>query len=329
VVQVGAATQRPLWRSPLLRILVSAVILAAMLAFLPFDTMWQAVRGVPLSLWLGALALFLLAHAVGAYKWGLLIAAGGSRLSYRTLVRCYFAGLFSNLFLPSVAGGDVVRAGLAIRASGSGSAVVLGSVVDRLLDSFVLLLLVGVGWLASPELPFSLAGGRGFVALAVGAVGLIAAVALLRLPLPGFVPRAIVTLRARIREAVDRMLREPRAAIGALLLSVGIQSTFVGANVLLARACGIELDASIWFVVWPLAKLSAMLPLTFAGLGVREAALAALLGRFDIPAALSVAQGLIWQSIVFGGGLVAGLFWAASRRLGARPEEFEGVASVE
>jgi uncharacterized membrane protein YbhN (UPF0104 family) len=55
-----------------------------------------------------------------------------------------------------------------------------------------------------------------------------------------------------------------------------------------------------------LAKLSAVLPVTQGGVGVREAALAVLFASFGVPAALAVAVGLVWQAVVITGGVVSG-----------------------
>ena len=50
-------------------------------------------------------------------KWRLLVNAAGGGLSFRTAARAYYMGLFGNTFLPSIVGGDVVRAGVALRAA--------------------------------------------------------------------------------------------------------------------------------------------------------------------------------------------------------------------
>jgi len=84
------------------------------------------------------------------------------------------------------------------------------------------------------------------------------------------------------------------------------QLAFIELSVLLARACGLDLPFRVWMFAWPLAKLSAALPITQGGIGVREAALAALLVPFGAPAVLTVAAGLAWEAIVVSGALVAG-----------------------
>ncbi len=62
-----------------------------------------------------------------------------------------------------------------------------------------------------------------------------------------------------------------------------------------------------------------MLPVSFGGLGVREAAFAALVAPFG-PESLAVAQSLVWQSVLIAGGLAAGGFWVLSPgRVTVRP----------
>jgi glycosyltransferase 2 family protein len=66
------------------------------------------------------------------------------------------------------------------------------------------------------------------------------------------------------------------------------------------------LPLRIWLFAWPLAKLAAVLPLTQGGIGVREAALVALLAPFGAAAPLVLAAGLVWEGVIIAGGLIAG-----------------------
>jgi uncharacterized membrane protein YbhN (UPF0104 family) len=80
-----------------------------------------------------------------------------------------------------------------------------------------------------------------------------------------------------------------------------------------------------------LGKVSAMLPVTQGGIGVREAALAALLLPFGVPAVLSVAVGLIWQMVVVSGGLLGGgiALLAGQRKFTAEDAEGAEVVKVQ
>jgi len=63
----------------------------------------------------------------------------------------------------------------------------------------------------------------------------------------------------------------------------------------------------MWLFAWPLAKLSALVPITQGGIGVREAVLVSLLAPFGAPPAFTAAVGLLFEAIVISGGLIAGL----------------------
>jgi len=77
------------------------------------------------------------------------------------------------------------------------------------------------------------------------------------------------------------------------------------------------LPLRVWLFAWPLAKLAAVLPLTQGGMGVREAALVALLAPFGASGALVLASGLVWEGVIVAGGLISGLFTLILRQ-GAR-----------
>jgi uncharacterized membrane protein YbhN (UPF0104 family) len=110
----------------------------------------------------------------------------------------------------------------------------------------------------------------------------------------------------KLRQAVRPVVRRPHYVLVSLALGVTLQGSLVLLNAWLGQACGLECSLAIWFFVWPLAKLSAVLPVTQGGVGVREAALAALFLPFGIPAALAVAVGLVFQSVVITGGFLSG-----------------------
>ena len=90
-------------------------------------------------------------------------------------------------------------------------------------------------------------------------------------------------------------------------------------NAWLGRSVGIEVNLAVWFLIWPLAKLASLLPISLGGLAVREASLAALLLPFGVPMARSVVCSLLWQTVLIAGGLLGGLVWLVLSRLRQLP----------
>jgi len=294
-------------RHPWVRIAGSLLILGLLLAFLPLHKIGAALRRIPLGVWLWILTGYLTTHVLGVLKWRLTLHLSNARLTFAQALRCYFAGLFGTVFLPSVVGGDIVRMGLAFRIERNRAGVLLGSLVDRLLDTISLAVVAGIGVLLLPG-ALDPRHRRAFIALAVvftmafaGLFVLLKAVPWRRLPFK--LRRGLV----KVRWAWRSMASMPHYVLVSLLLGIIIQTNLVALAAWIAGACGLHVPFRVWLLVWPLAKLLALVPLTLGGLGIREAGLVALLAPFGAPAALAVAAGLAWESIIIAGGLVAGL----------------------
>jgi uncharacterized membrane protein YbhN (UPF0104 family) len=292
-----------------LRVGVSVGLLALLIFLVPWTEAIGAVRRLPPSLWVLVWLGFIGGHSLSVIKWRLFVNAGHARLGFRDAVHCYSAGLFANLCLPSIVGGDVLRAVLATRFTRRPEAAFLGGVLDRLTDMLGLSLLVGIGGL--------LAGGAlpGWWGNALQ-VGLVVGMGLVVLSLPLILRRPLKKWPRKFRRqigrglvAVRRLARNPGTAALALGLSLAIQSSFVLLNRGLGEAIGIQVPLAVWFLVWPLAKVASLMPISLGGLAVREATLAALLAPFGVPFAVGIVCSLLWQSVLIAGGLVGGLTW--------------------
>jgi uncharacterized membrane protein YbhN (UPF0104 family) len=305
-----------LWKRAWFRLAASALLLGVLFALLPLDVLWQAFGRIPVAYWFVGILLYLLLHMLGAMKWRLVVNAAGADLTLLHAMRFYYAGLFGNTFLPSVVGGDVVRAGLALRAARSRAGLLLGSVVDRTLDVLALACVAGLGVLMLPGALDPRSRGI-FTALAVLFVvaGALVIATLLMLPARrlGFRLRRKLV---RVRSAVRAMLKRPGTVVFALGTGIALQTGLLLLNLWLGRASGLDVPVRVWFFAWPLAKIAALLPVTQGGLGVREAAQVALLAPFGVPAVIAVAASLAFQAVILAGGLVSGLLSFLLARFG-------------
>ncbi|HYQ72199.1 MAG TPA: lysylphosphatidylglycerol synthase transmembrane domain-containing protein, partial [Gammaproteobacteria bacterium] len=277
--QSGGASRR---NKVLIRGTVSTAILVILLWWLPTESLLLAIVSVPFKTWLLVIAGYIAGHLVSAYKWRLLLGAVDVLISGREAIRAHAAGLFTNMCLPSIVGGDVVRAGLIVRDHKRIENVALGSLADRISDTFALLLIAAVAGLllpASEEIDAAYILSR--LALVLSG-GVIAGFVIVRLVPISRLSQKLQDIVLRIRVALDLLAGAPGTALLAFLMSVGIQGWFILLNILLAEQIGIEASASLWFFAWPLAKLIAMAPISLGGIGVREAAIAGLMSPFGI-----------------------------------------------
>jgi uncharacterized membrane protein YbhN (UPF0104 family) len=283
----------------IVRAVVSAAVIAILLALIPFDAVRAALSRVSAWVWVASVGIFFGGHYLNALKLRLLLG-GSSRAVTSACVRAQYAGLVANLGLPGLAGGDVVRAAYLSPMVGV-RRVAVASVADRVIDTLTVLLIVVVA------LPF--AGLPDPIARVVGnaglwlAGGLAAATAAAVLALR--VPR-IRAVAAKIGSALADARVGTSAVAGAAALSLLVQSAFVLTNIWLARQVGVTTAAAAWFVAWPLSKLIAVLPISLGGIGVREAALVSLMAPYGAPQDAVLASGILWQGVLIVTG-IAGL----------------------
>lgn len=314
-------TTRKAWRGWALRLAGTAAVLTLLFRIVPFAELLRTMGRISLPTWLLVLGAYASLHLIAIIKWRLMVNLAGAGLNLSQAARCYFAGLFGNLVLPSLVGGDIVRAGLALRLGRSKAGVLLGSLLDRMLDVAALAAVAGLGALLIPgQLDPHLA--RAFWAVLAALVfGSLAGLMLVWLILRRRFSFRMRRRIARVRIAGRKMSRQPLRVLLAWTLGVAIQASLVLLMSRIAVECGLFVPLSGWLFAYPMAKLAGLLPLTLGGIGVREAALAAMLQPFGAPPVLTVAAGFVWQTIIYTTALCGGAFVFFSGGFSAAPAD--------
>ncbi|HXT70239.1 MAG TPA: lysylphosphatidylglycerol synthase transmembrane domain-containing protein [Vicinamibacterales bacterium] len=301
---------------------MSAAVIAILLAFVPVAAVAGALSRVRPWTWIAAVVIFFAGHYLNAVKLWLLMspgvvsgstkgqevpfsqgvsasAAGGNDARAHFLcVRAQYAGLVANLALPGIAGGDLMRAAYLAPTVGL-ARVTVASIADRIIDTATLFVLIAIA-LPLAGLPPAVADvvRQAGLWIAVAIPAAVAAFLAVRLVLrrPAIAAK-FASLRSAFRAGVP-------AILGAVAISLAVQSAFVMTNVWLAREVGVTTALAAWFVAWPLSKLIAILPISLGGLGVREAALVSLLAPYGASNDAVLASGILWQSVLIVTGFV-------------------------
>lgn len=282
----------------LIRAGVSGVVVAILLAIIPFDAVLDALRRTSVWTWSASVAVFFAGHYLNAVKLTLLLGPAPGLTT--ACVRAQYAGLVANLGLPGLAGGDLVRAAYLTPLTGI-KAVAFASIADRIIDTCTVMALVAVA-LPFAGMPPAIAGvvqHAGLWLAAGAACALVAGLLMLRM-------RRFAGIADNMATAGRALMTRPSALLGAVTISLVVQSAFVMTNVWLARQVGVTTGLAPWFVAWPLSKLIAVLPISLGGIGVREAALVSLLAPYGAPREAVLASGILWQAVLIVTGL-AGL----------------------
>ena len=310
--------------------LAQAVLSMGLLVFLLRSLDLVAFRTLfarlPLWFYLLSLLVVLGGQVVYAWRWRLLLAEAGVRVSLLLTVRQYFIGTFLNNFLPSTVGGDVGK--VYFLGRDHGYRVVMASVVlDRMLGLAMLAMWATLAlWLfrmPSPVLAAARLAVTGIAALlaailiitGTGTGGLAARVARLG---PRGVALAEHLQQFRIDMAVS--LRSPLLLLQAALAVIGYA---LAAGAVYVAFIRIQTGTAPPFmmttgVVMATAVLS-NIPVSLNGLGLREQLHALLLAPLGVPREVAVAVSLLFFGHLLVSSLFGAGFWIQSRPLRGRP----------
>jgi uncharacterized membrane protein YbhN (UPF0104 family) len=262
----------------------------------------------------GIVALILACTIVPqAWRWRLIVRGLHAHLRLLPAIRMVFLSMFVNQVVPGSVSGDVSRVWLG-RSEGIAIRALIGSVIlDRLAGLTAILLLCVAGL---PILHI-IAGDDSFFWAALGlvVVGTSAVVLFFSLPLmPQWLRdiRFVADVVAYSRSA-GSLGRRP-GMVGAILsLSLLPHVAAITSAAVLANQLEVSLGFAGAAAILPPILLAAMLPISFAGWGVREGAMVLGLALVGVPSATAIAISVLWGTTNLIVGIVGGLGWLLIR----------------
>ena len=255
--------------------------------------------------WAVAIAalMYLAGQLLTSHRWRLITNALGFRRGELETARIYFIGMFFNLFGPATVGGDVVR-GLYLAERDGRRVVALNSVLFDRLAGLVMLIFVAAVALAVFG-RFGLPPALVVTTLAAG-IGLTAGWWLV----PGLARRMLAP-RNRIRRLVDDELGPLWRDRSLLAKTAAISLLFhvwqIVALMAVGYAAGVHVPWAYYFICHPLVTVLGAMPVSLAGIGVRELGYVWFLQQQGVPRELGLTVALLWFAVL----LVASLAGAA------------------
>lgn len=288
------------WFKKSVLVLVSATLLAHVL----YSADWTQMRELfdQLNPWWFVASFLTVPIMVGlsVLKWQVLLEARGSKVGLWRLVGLYVIGQFYNSFLPTSAGGDLVRVVLLHRHIRDGQLALASVLVERFTGLAVLVLLALTAivfaphlW-ANPMLVLLVSAGS---AMALGAVVVVASRSLTRL-LKRLVARLDFAGRMldkvlRFQDSLWLFRQRPRAMLIAIVLSIGFYLAAVLGVWLACLAFGQLVSFAMVLLIVPMVLVVTLLPITLGGLGLWEWAFTASFAAFGLAGALGLSASLL------------------------------------
>jgi uncharacterized membrane protein YbhN (UPF0104 family) len=254
-----------------------------------------ARRG-PLALALGFLFLGVF---FGVSRWWRILHLAGCPSTWRGTLRLTFLGLFFNLAMPGLTGGDLPKALLAVREYPERRADALATVViDRLVGLWALVLLgTSMIWWRGGDFELLRMPSLAILGLlTAGLVGVLAQGPRRLLGLDRWIEKLPQGERLKKLERAALLYRgHPLELLGSVLLSMGNHLAVIAAIFFIGRALGDNLDFAAYVGAVPVANLITALPISPAGWGVGEKAFGTLFDMMGASVAIGVAISLTFR----------------------------------
>ncbi|KAA5606717.1 flippase-like domain-containing protein [Roseospira marina] len=293
-----------------LKAAVSLGLLAVILSGVDLGAVWARLDGDVALAGLAALVLLQVQALGAAARWRIVLAVHDRPLPLGTAWRNTLLGLFGNQAMPSTIGGDALRLWNGWRLGLPLGLATRTLVVDRVFSflGLILLCVAGLPVLAvRAEDPLV---ARGLLTLVLGGLGcLVILLGLRHLP-AGLAKRKALAPLVALSTSAWCVLGSRRAlppVLSLMLLPHLIDITVVW---LYALALGTTVPWWTIALVFPPAILTAAVPVSIAGWGLREGALVLGFGIVGLPGETALACSLLYGISAVVTGLIGGAVWS-------------------
>ena len=315
-----------------LRLALSAVLLVVVF--------WQLGGELnPATLWgwmtlsapwlVGAGLLLVLSYVLSTLRWYQVVRVLGMQNRFDVLLAHSLAGQFVSNALPTTIGGDVVRITRLSKNTGDSPTSFSSVVLDRMTGWIVLPMIALLGLALNPSLRELGAQTRLVVAVALGTLVLL-------LLLMYAADHRLLGGRFHDREGWQRfagaihlglgsLRRQPLAVLAVIAVGFVYQFVLVLSAYMAAQAVGIDVGLTALMAFFPIVLIAQVMPISIAGLGVREFMFVFLLSAVGVPDQQALALGLLVWALTVATSLLGVPAYALG---GGTPSELSRKAAV-
>jgi uncharacterized protein (TIRG00374 family) len=294
-------------KHPLFKLLISCALLGIFLWHTPLTQVWLYLQRLDVISLFAAVAISLVAWWLSGIRlWCLLpeFRAGD-------LVRATFVALFHSTVLLGQLAGDVIKAYRLGRQDGRTGHAEAATLMDRGLAVFAMFCIGAAAAMSAPRFPAAL---RMFFVCGTVLLGL-AGAAMAAGQSRRLLERVLRKRAGRVAEflrhfgvALHEFLRTPSRMLSSFLLALGFHALCVAAHVVLGHALNIPLTWNDWAAVYAGASLMMLLPISIAGIGVRDSGYIGMLALFGIPVSAGLSMSFIMLALTIIGAACGGIF---------------------
>ncbi|MBI3398711.1 MAG: flippase-like domain-containing protein [Deltaproteobacteria bacterium] len=298
--------------SVILKIIISGSLLYFLFRGIDMDGFFKTVKAVDLKAVVFIGLLYLATQVTAAYRWFILLK-NSVDIPYPKLLSIYFIGMFFNNFMPSMLGGDLAKGYYLYKISGKGGAAVASIFMDRYAGFTALMAITAV----ATVIGYPLVQETVVPLLLVSLIGayIIGSLVLWVESFHGWALKILGKLKLfGLNEKIDSLYQSIMRYKGfyetlskAFVLSLIIQSAVIISYYILAAGLGMSMPFGYFFLLIPLITAVAMLPISLAGLGIREGAFVFFFTKVGATQAQALSLSLLWFFVMVFINLIGGI----------------------
>lgn len=291
---------------------LSGFILYMLFRSMNTEELYRTAASVhPLSVIFVALT-FASIQAISAYRWRSILAKDID-IPYLKLLSIYFIGMFFNNFMPTVVGGDIIKGYYLYKNTGRGDISLASIFMDRYSGLTALMVMTTIALI----LGWGLLEGTGIHGLLILMIASYTAISLVLWI--EYLHRWVMRVLARIHfyginnkiDTVYKTLMSYRShrsiLVKIFICSAIIQPGTIIGYYVLSKGLGMTVPIGYFFLFIPLATIVAMLPISLAGLGIREGAFVFLFAKAGASTEQALTLSLMWFATMTMVSLIGGV----------------------
>ena len=299
-----------------LKLATSIGVLLYVLRHIPLEDIAAAMQRANLGFVTVSFLVALVAFFFGAQQFKVFTDSYQLNLSLHRILHVNFATQFYNLFLPGFLAGGVIRWYRFTQGNQKGIEVFSSIVLNRFINMSLLVWVGLTGWIVAQE-PFRFQAGSWLLVLS----SVVFALLLLALHAPRcmrYVENALGSKHMRsggVHEKILKLLRSAKAyqqldvETHARIVLYGLLWQLLSATGAYLCCLALSLKLSFWSILWirALTTFSILLPISIAGIGVREGVCVYLFSLMNLTPALA----LVFSMLLFFQHIFLGVIGAA------------------
>ena len=275
----------------------------------------EHIKNIELSRLLIAIVLYIVIVFISCLRWQELLKGQDIRLPFFKTLELNFIGLFFNTFMPSLTGGDVVKAYYVSKHTDQRLEAATTVLIDRIVGMFALLTIGAVASLYAVSDP----------QIRKPAISIVMLFLIIIVLTIGFFNKRLMKIfsfdvkKERWQKVVISLKRIYSAfyiyrvkkglLVKVFLMSIIMQLMFVLMNYQIALGLGLEVSMKYFFLFIPIIAVISAVPITFSGWGLGESMYKYFFGLVIGACGLAITMSIIVRLITLILNLFGGIFY--------------------